>query len=84
MVIEPTLIIFTAGKCSVGWLGFSNAFSTSTIPGCVIVIDPSCVFLEAKMLGKNYYIFRFFLAFFISVLAGYITFMIIPNAIMFK
>jgi uncharacterized membrane protein YraQ (UPF0718 family) len=49
-----------------------------------VLIDPSCVFLEAKMLGKRYYIYRFALALMISCLGGYISYMFIPNSIMFS
>ena len=49
-----------------------------------VLIDPSCVLLESKMLGRRYYMYRFTLSLLIASLGGYLTYLLIPNTLMFK
>ena len=49
-----------------------------------VLIDPSCILLESKMLGKKYYIYRFILSLAIASIGGYLTYLVMPDSLMFK
>ncbi|MFH1055372.1 MAG: permease [Candidatus Altiarchaeota archaeon] len=75
-----TIYPFAAGLAMMG----VNVGVVVTFLTAYSLVDPSCVLLEPKMLGWRYFIFRVFLSFLMSVVAGYVTYMMVPDSIMFK